>query len=189
MKDSRDRSLPFPAASGCGGIGRRAAFRSPWGQPRGGSSPLIRTRRERPLRLRLLLAQLRQPLVAKLGQSFEVHGRAAEGARGRDRAQGLVLQGVGVTGKEAEERADAAGIVLNKNAIPFDPQKANIASGIRVGTPSVTTQGMGLDEMKTIARLIHRAVTEGDADPDHAVSKDVRAEVTDLVTRFPAYAR
>ena len=101
----------------------------------------------------------------------------------------LDLQGVGVTGKDAEERADAAGIVLNKNAIPFDPQKPNIASGIRVGTPSVTTQGMGLEEMKTIASLIHRAVTEGDADPDHPVSKEVRAEVTDLVTRFPAYPR
>jgi glycine hydroxymethyltransferase len=101
----------------------------------------------------------------------------------------LDLQGVGVTGKEAEERADAAGIVLNKNAIPFDPQKPNVASGIRVGTPSVTTQGMGLEEMKQIAALIHRAVTEGDADPDHAVSKDVRAQVTDLVTRFPAYPR
>ena len=83
--------------------------------------------------------------------------------------------GCGVTGKEAEERADAAGIVLNKNAIPFDPQKPNIASGIRVGTPSVTIQGMGLEEMKQIAALIHKAVTEGDADPDHAVSKDVRA--------------
>ncbi|NUO34721.1 MAG: serine hydroxymethyltransferase [Terrabacter sp.] len=101
----------------------------------------------------------------------------------------LDLQGVGVTGKEAEERADAAGIVLNKNAIPFDPQKPNIASGIRVGTPSVTTQGMGLEEMKTIASLIHTAVTKGDADPEHAVSKQVRAEVTDLVTRFPAYPR
>ncbi|GGM91158.1 serine hydroxymethyltransferase [Terrabacter tumescens] len=101
----------------------------------------------------------------------------------------LDLQGVGVTGKEAEERADAAGIVLNKNAIPFDPQKPNIASGIRVGTPSVTTQGMGLEEMKQIASLIHQAVTQGDADPDHAVSKQVRAEVTDLVTRFPAYPR
>ncbi|GAA3698885.1 serine hydroxymethyltransferase [Terrabacter ginsenosidimutans] len=101
----------------------------------------------------------------------------------------LDLQGVGVTGKEAEERADAAGIVLNKNAIPFDPQKPNIASGIRVGTPSVTTQGMGLEEMKQIASLIHTAVTQGDADPDHAMSKQVRAGVTDLVTRFPAYPR
>ena len=101
----------------------------------------------------------------------------------------LDLQGIGVTGKDAEARADAAGIVLNKNAIPFDPQKPNIASGIRVGTPSVTTQGMGIEEMKQIASLIHRAITEGDADPDHAVSTAVRAEVTDLVTRFPAYPR
>jgi glycine hydroxymethyltransferase len=99
------------------------------------------------------------------------------------------LQGVDVTGKDAEARADAAGIVLNKNAIPFDPQKPNIASGIRVGTPSVTTQGMGTEEMKVIGQLIATAVTKGDADPDHAVSKEVRAQVTDLVTRFPAYPR
>ncbi len=99
------------------------------------------------------------------------------------------LQGVGVTGKDAEARADAAGIVLNKNAIPFDPQKPNIASGIRVGTPCVTTQGMGTDEMKTIGELIARTVTAGDADPDHAVSKEIRAQVTDLVTRYPAYPR
>ncbi|HEU5144060.1 MAG TPA: serine hydroxymethyltransferase [Dermatophilaceae bacterium] len=101
----------------------------------------------------------------------------------------LDLQAIGVTGRDAEARADAAGIVLNKNAIPFDPQKPNIASGIRVGTPSVTTQGMGTEEMKQIASLIHRAITQGDADPDHEVSKAVRAEVTDLVTRFPAYPR
>ncbi len=99
------------------------------------------------------------------------------------------LQGVGVTGADAEVRADAAGIVLNKNAIPFDPQKPNIASGIRVGTPCVTTQGMGTDEMTQIADLINTAVTKGDADPEHPVSKQVRAEVSDLVTRFPAYPR
>ena len=99
------------------------------------------------------------------------------------------LQPVQVTGVDAEARCDAAGITLNKNAIPFDPQKPNVASGIRVGTPCVTTQGMGEDEMRTIAGLIARAVVEGDADPDHKVSQEVRAEVTDLVTRFPAYPR
>ena len=97
------------------------------------------------------------------------------------------LQGVGVTGRDAEARADAAGIVLNKNAIPFDPAKPNIASGIRVGTPCVTTQGMGVEQMGTIADLIARAVKEGDADPEHAVSKEVRAGVTELVEAFPAY--
>lgn len=101
----------------------------------------------------------------------------------------LDLQGVGVTGVDAEARCDAAGITLNKNAIPNDPQKPSIASGIRVGTPCVTTQGMGTDEMVTIAELIHTAVTTGDADPDHEVSREVRAQVTDLVTRFPAYPR
>ncbi|MEO8750071.1 MAG: serine hydroxymethyltransferase, partial [Allobranchiibius sp.] len=99
------------------------------------------------------------------------------------------LQGIDVTGAQAEERADAAGIVLNKNAIPYDPQKPNIASGIRVGSPSVTTQGMGTTEMTTIADLIHRAITQGDGSPQHAVAQQVRAEVADLVGRFPAYPR
>ncbi|MCH8612348.1 serine hydroxymethyltransferase [Arsenicicoccus dermatophilus] len=101
----------------------------------------------------------------------------------------LDLQPVGVTGADAELRCDAAGIVLNKNAIPFDPQKANIASGIRVGTPCVTTQGMGLAEMDTIAELIHRAVTRTDGDREHPVAREVRAAVDELVTRFPAYPR
>ena len=99
------------------------------------------------------------------------------------------LQPVAVTGVDAEARCDAAGITLNKNAIPFDPQKPNIASGIRVGTPCVTTQGMGTEEMHTIAELIARAVTEGDADPEHAVSREIRAQVSELVARFPAYPR
>jgi glycine hydroxymethyltransferase len=99
------------------------------------------------------------------------------------------LQGIGVTGKDAEARADAAGIVLNKNAIPFDPQPPNTASGIRVGTPAVTTQGMGTAEMVVVADLIDRAVTQTDGDPDNPVAKEIRAEVTDLVGRFPAYPR
>ena len=99
------------------------------------------------------------------------------------------LQGISVTGKDAEARADAAGIVLNKNAIPFDPQPPNTASGIRVGTPCVTTQGMGTEEMKVIAELIHQAVTQTDGDPDHPKAKEIRAEVSDLVGRFPAYPR
>ena len=101
----------------------------------------------------------------------------------------LDLQDVEVTGKDAEARADAAGIVLNKNAIPNDPQKPGIASGVRVGTPCVTTQGMGVPEMEKIAELIHTAITQGDADPQHAVSRQVRAGVDELVTAFPAYPR
>ena len=99
------------------------------------------------------------------------------------------LQGVGVTGEDAEERSDAAGIVLNKNAIPFDPQKPNIACGIRVGTPCVTTQGMGTEEMKEIAGSSPRPSPR--ATPTRTTRSPRRSAtgVTDLVTRFPAYPR
>ena len=90
-------------------------------------------------------------------------GLAGEGMRpvsgGTDTHLALIdLREVGVTGREAEARCDAAAITLNKNAIPYDPQKPMVASGIRVGTPSVTTQGMGAGEMRQIAGLIARAV-------------------------------
>jgi len=88
-------------------------------------------------------------------------GLIAEGMRavtgGTDTHLALLdLQPLGITGAEAEERCDAAGIVLNKNAIPYDPQPPSVASGIRVGSPSVTTQGMAEGEMKEIAGLIAR---------------------------------
>ena len=97
----------------------------------------------------------------------------------------LDLQGIGVTGADAEKRAGAAKIVLNKNAIPYDPAPPSIASGIRVGTPSVTTQGMGVEQMKIIGQLISRAVK---ATTD-AESAAVAAEVSALVKQFPAYPR
>ena len=90
----------------------------------------------------------------------------------------------GATGAEAEARCDAAGIVLNKNAIPFDPLPPAKASGIRAGTPCVATQGMGTAEMATVADLIDRAITG--TDDDRAV---VRGEVSELVGRFPVYPR
>ncbi|MBK6762741.1 MAG: serine hydroxymethyltransferase [Micrococcales bacterium] len=113
-------------------------------------------------------------------------GLEAEGMRavtgGTDTHLALLdLQALGVTGAQAEQRCDAAGIVLNKNAIPFDPQPPSVASGIRVGSPSVTTQGMGVTEMKEIASLIARAVREPDA------ADEVRAGVDTLVRAFPAY--
>ncbi|WP_131103733.1 serine hydroxymethyltransferase [Ornithinimicrobium sufpigmenti] len=97
------------------------------------------------------------------------------------------LRGVGVTGRDAEARCDAAGIVLNKNAIPFDPEKPNVASGIRVGSPSVTTQGMGAEQMRTVADLMHRAITQTDGTPEHPVAREIRAEVTELLQAYPAY--
>jgi glycine hydroxymethyltransferase len=101
----------------------------------------------------------------------------------------LDLREVGVTGKDAEARCDASGIVLNKNAIPNDPQPPSIASGIRVGSPSVTTQGMGQEQMATIAELIGRAVKETDGDPEGAVAREIRSQVRELVEAFPAYPR
>ena len=97
----------------------------------------------------------------------------------------LDLQGIEVTGQQAEARCAAAGIVLNKNAIPYDPQPPSVASGIRVGTPSVTTQGMGEGDMKEIASLIGRAVR----DESGAAAGEVRAGVDSLVAAHRAYPR
>lgn len=87
----------------------------------------------------------------------------------------------GLTGAEAERRLDLAGISLNKNAIPFDPRPPAVASGIRVGTAAVTTQGMGTEEMAQVGRLIGR-VLKSEAEVD-----SVRTEVAELVSRFPVY--
>jgi glycine hydroxymethyltransferase len=91
----------------------------------------------------------------------------------------------GVTGKEAEKRCDEVSITLNKNPIPYDPLPPMTASGIRVGTPATTTQGMMAAEMKDVGGLIARAVKDIDGTGLGAV----RAEVAELVARFPAYAR
>jgi len=93
------------------------------------------------------------------------------------------LQELGVTGADAEKCCDAAGITLNKNSIPFDPQAPSVTSGIRVGTPATTTQGMGIPEMSRIADFIARAV-RGEGDP-----AEIRAQVTELTHAFPAYPR
>jgi glycine hydroxymethyltransferase len=115
---------------------------------------------------------------------------AAEGMRpvtgGTDTHLALLdVQGIDVTGQQAEQRCAAAGIVLNKNAIPYDPQPPSVASGIRVGTPSVTTQGMGETDMKEIAGLIGRAVR----DADGSAAAEIRAGVDALVAAHPAYPR
>jgi len=93
------------------------------------------------------------------------------------------LQPIGVTGKDAEARTGAAGIVLNKNAIPNDPAPPSVASGIRVGSPSVTTQGMGVAEMDQVADFIDRAIRTDDEKEHQAI----KAEVGALVSAFPAY--
>jgi glycine hydroxymethyltransferase len=94
------------------------------------------------------------------------------------------VTGVGVTGKVADERCGASGITLNKNSIPFDPNPPAVTSGIRVGTPAVTTQGMGVDQMQVIANLITRAIKSDDSN-EHT---KIKSEVQSLVTKYPIYA-
>lgn len=88
----------------------------------------------------------------------------------------------GVTGKAAENGLEKAGITINKNTIPFDPQKPFIASGIRVGTPALTTRGMGKDEIEKIVALIDRALSDIE---NEQVLNDVKAEVGELCAAFP----
>jgi glycine hydroxymethyltransferase len=115
-------------------------------------------------------------------------GLADEGMRpvsgGTDTHLALIdIQALGVTGNIAETRCDAARITLNKNAIPYDPQPPSKGSGIRVGTPAVTTQGMAESDMAQIASLIGRAIRE------EAPADELGAEVAALVGTHPAYPR
>jgi glycine hydroxymethyltransferase len=91
---------------------------------------------------------------------------------------------LGVTGREAEALLDDVGITVNKNAIPFDQNPPMVASGIRLGTPAVTTRGMGETEMDQIAEYISRVLA---APEDGSVLARVKAEVETLCKKFPLY--
>ena len=90
----------------------------------------------------------------------------------------------GITGKDGQNWLEAANITVNKNTIPFDTQKPMVASGLRIGTPAVTTRGLREPEMKTIAKLIAR-VLDSKADAD--VVAGVKREVKELCDRYPIY--
>ena len=92
------------------------------------------------------------------------------------------VMSLGVTGKEAEQLLDEIGITVNKNQIPFDGQPANTSSGIRVGTPAVTSRGMGSDEMREIGRLIIEAIERRD---DAAEQARLADRVSEICARFP----
>jgi glycine hydroxymethyltransferase len=124
--------------------------------------------------------------AAALAKGLEAEGmRVVSG--GTDTHLALLdVRPLDVTGAEAERRCGLADITLNKNAIPFDPAPPATASGIRIGSPCVTTQGMAEPEMAEIARLIGRAVRAEPGDADHAaVAESVRA----LTASHPAYPR
>ena len=90
----------------------------------------------------------------------------------------------GITGKDGQNLLEAANITVNKNTIPFDTQKPMVASGLRLGTPAVTTRGLREPEMKTMANLIARVL---DSKGDPGVTAQVRREVKELCDRFPVY--
>ena len=94
------------------------------------------------------------------------------------------LRNLGLTGKEAEEALGRAGITVNKNSIPYDERGPSITSGIRLGTPVVTTRGMGLAEMETIAGFIHQVLQQPS---DESLLANVRRDVETLCRRFPLY--
>jgi glycine hydroxymethyltransferase len=94
------------------------------------------------------------------------------------------MDGKGITGKDAEKALEAAHITVNKNTIPFDQNKPFVASGLRIGTPAVTTRGMKETEMQEIGRLIAEIIN---APESEEVRRKVKEGVMDLTARFPLY--
>ena len=92
------------------------------------------------------------------------------------------LTQTGIDGKAAQEALEAAGILVNRNVVPFDPRPPQVTSGIRLGTPAVTTQGFGTQEMKQIASLITKVLSNSD---NKKVQKEVSEQVASLCGRFP----
>jgi glycine hydroxymethyltransferase len=93
------------------------------------------------------------------------------------------VRSAGLTGKAAEELLGRAGITVNKNMIPFDPEKPMVTSGVRLGTPALSTRGMGSSEMEQIGRLIGRVLKSR----DEVVADRAREEVRSLANRFPLF--
>ncbi len=98
----------------------------------------------------------------------------------------VFLNGKGITGKEAEKALEEVNITVNKNTIPFDPNKPFVASGIRLGTPALTTRGMKEAEMRQIGRMIAEVIREPKSE---GVKKKVRKEVAELTAKFPLYPK
>ena len=119
-----------------------------------------------------------------LAKSLEDEGMRAVSGGTETHLALIDIRSTGVNGKVADERCGRAGISLNKNAIPYDPESPAVTSGIRVGTPAVTTQGMGTEQMPIIASFIARAIKDGE---DEAKIAQIRKEVNALTAKFPVY--
>jgi len=121
-----------------------------------------------------------------LGREFQQRGYRLV-AGGTDTHLILVdLTETGITGREAEEALDLAGITVNKNTIPFDPRSPKVTSGIRVGTPALTTRGMKEKEMAVIADFMHQALSNSKDTPR---LQRLEAQVRDFCRQFPLFAK
>jgi glycine hydroxymethyltransferase len=96
----------------------------------------------------------------------------------------VFMNGKGITGKAAEKALEDVDITVNKNTIPFDTNKPFVASGVRIGTPALTTRGMKEAEMRQIGEMIAAVIREPESD---AVKTRVRGEVAEITARFPMY--
>jgi len=151
--------------------------------------PLMHIIAGKAVSLKLALTQEFRDYQARVIANARVMGETLQGLGARLMTGGtdnhLILVDVtplGVTGREAERLLDEIGITVNKNAIPFDVNPPNIASGIRIGTPATTTRGFGEDEMRTIANLIVEAIAARDEPVKLARLAATAREIAD---RFP----
>ena len=92
------------------------------------------------------------------------------------------LRGMDVSGKELQNRCDQVYITLNKNTVPNDPRSPFVTSGVRIGTPAVTSRGLKEEDMKIIAKLIKMTVTDFETKAD-----EIRDEVTKICEKYPLY--
>ena len=93
------------------------------------------------------------------------------------------LRSKGLTGKQAEEALGAADITVNKNMVPYDTESPFVTSGIRIGTPAMTTRGLAEDDFREVARLIDRVLSK----PHEETARAVKADVQAMCRRFPLY--
>lgn len=117
-----------------------------------------------------------------LGETLQGHGFPLVSG-GTDNHLLLVnVKAKGLTGKEAEERLDKVGITVNKNTIPFETESPFITSGIRIGTPALTTRKMGVEEMRVIGDLIAQTLEK-----DRSDFTEIRQTITELAQKYPLY--
>ena len=120
-----------------------------------------------------------------LGETLTAHGYDLVSGGTDTHLLLLDLRSHQLTGKVAEEALHRVGITVNKNAVPGDPQKPWVTSGVRVGTPALTTRGMGTDEMKRIGTWIAKVL---DQPGDDALVRDVAGEVRELAHGYPLFS-